>query len=63
MRFSRELDQLAGHEQLVLELGFLPLQLLELAIALVTHRLASRCLRDEARCAVGPHLLAPLGQV
>ena len=52
MRFSRELEQLAGDEQLALKLGLLALELLVRSVTLVAPRLAPWHLRLEARIAV-----------
>ena len=49
VRFSRELDHLARKSQLAFELGLVPLELLDLPIALVADGLATRRLRVEAR--------------
>ncbi|MDB4990505.1 MAG: hypothetical protein JWN04_5683 [Myxococcaceae bacterium] len=44
MRFSRELDHLTSKSEFALQLGLVALELLELPIALIAHRLAARLL-------------------
>ncbi|MFM2417752.1 MAG: hypothetical protein RL385_2475 [Pseudomonadota bacterium] len=48
MRFFRALDLLAREDERMSGLGLVTLELLQLPIALVAHRLAARPLGDEA---------------